>query len=325
MRAILLLPLTALYYLINRIWNIYWRIKRPIKLDVTVISVGNITLGGSGKTTLAGYIAQKLLLQNKKVAIVARGYKRPGGGLTVIKHGDEIEWEKCGDEPAALAQSISGITVYVDSDKSLAASQAAKDGFKYLVIDDGFQHRNLRRDIDIVCLDRQRPFGNGLLLPSGTLREPWSALKRADILVRMGNNNEPCDIAWKLPAELPVYDAHKIASALTPLRADMPRAGSRRVLAFCGLGNPNSFRRSISEIGCEIVDFVEFADHHIYAQAELEKLIDRGKARDIKTYITTLKDAVKLGRLWPSELPLYYLQITIKLESEDDFFRLLNI
>jgi tetraacyldisaccharide 4'-kinase len=318
-RAFLLFPFTVLYYLINIIWDYYWRFKKTIKIDAIVISVGNITVGGSGKTTLAEYIARRLIEKGKKATIITKGYKRLISGPAKAS-GSKVSWKECGDEAAALAKAIPNLVVYVDSDKTIAARQAAADGYSYIIIDDGFQHRKLFRDIDIVCLYGNRPFGNGLLLPSGKLREPKKALRRADAIIAIDGAN-----LNNLIYDGPIFAARKeVISVKTSNNEPVDTTGIKMV-AFCGLGNPESFRKSLEEAKCQVTEFIQFGDHHVYDKNDIKLLEERLKFTKSAAAITTLKDIVKVEEYWTILSPLYWLQVGIRLENETEFYKLIRL
>lgn len=319
MKATLLFPFTLIYYVINIIWEIYWRLKRQVRVSARVVSIGNLAVGGSGKTSLVALLARKLLNDGKKVAVVARGYGRPIKEPISICGPDNINWRKAGDEPAMLAKMIPGLHIYIDSSKTEAARRAAADGFEYIIIDDGFQHRRLYRDIDIVCIDSRKPFGNGLLLPSGILREPPGALKRADIIVAFGDTPlKPGSFYGK-----PLFRASKKTSSITAKSGTTASLAAKKIVAFCGLGNPESFENSLNEAGCDITDFIEFRDHHIYNKSDIENIVRKIEISGAEGTVTTLKDFVKIEDLWPSEVPLYRLDITIELDNGAEFYKLI--
>jgi tetraacyldisaccharide 4'-kinase len=290
-----------------------------------VISVGGITVGGAGKTSLAGYVAQNLLSRGKDAVIAARGYKRPESGPVILTSESYSSWEACGDEPVALLRSVPGLTVYVDSDKTTAAKKASQEGREIIIIDDGFQHRKLRRDVNIVCLDGNNPFGNGFLLPSGRLREPIKSLRRADIIVVIDGPSEIPGITANVPQSIPVFRGRKVVSSVVSLQGDEISLKGSKVLAFCGLANPQSFRASLLETGCDIAELIEFRDHHIYKSPDLERLIRKCKENNAQHIVTSLKDAVKLEKIWPRNHAIYYLEIGIELDRKDEFFRLINV
>ncbi len=323
MRAILLFPFTLVYYLINLIWNFYWSRKTPIKVNSKVISIGNIAVGGTSKTTLTIHIARRLQSTGRKIAVVARGYKRKSSAAQIISSDSDISWAECGDEPIVIARSVPGISVYIDSDKTSAAIRAADDGNDIILIDDGFQHRKLHRDIDIVCINSHKPFGNGLLLPSGILREPPGSLDRADIIVVNKDNNDSRSMDFK--SNKAVFKSSKICSGVKSIRGDSVRIDENPVVAFCGLGNPESFRSSLESENIKVADFIQFRDHHIYSTRDIDNIIDIMKRSNAAIAVTSLKDIVKLEKIWPANYNLCYLDISIILDNESEFYKLLSI
>ncbi len=321
MRTLLFYPVTAVFNLGRILWEAYWRRKEPVRADSFVISVGNIAVGGTGKTTLTAYLARKFQEAGKKVAVVAKGYKRKSSTPVTITGDAAYFWEKVGDEPAMLSRTLPGIKIYVDKNKTSGVIRAETDGHEVIIVDDGFQHRGLHRDLDIVCLSSDRPFGNGLLLPAGILREPVDALKRAGAIVWFDSAYDKN--SWD--NIVPVYHARKVTAAVKTLDGACVDLKGRRVLAFCGIGNPDSFHGSLEATGCQIVDFVKFRDHHRYDRLDLEHIVSRARGNDIHYTITTQKDLVKVERLWTGALPLACLEITIALENEPEFIKLLRL
>lgn len=290
-----------------------------MKISAKVISIGNLAVGGSGKTSLVAAIARKMQSDGLKLAVVARGYGRPQRGPISFGGSDNIDWRKTGDEPAMLARMIPGLTIYVDSSKTEAARRAAGDGLEWILIDDGFQHRKLYRDIDIVCINSDRPFGNGLLLPSGILREPKRAIKRADIVVSFGEGTIDKSGFYAKP----VYRATRKISSITDSKGGIVSISGKKVIAFCGLGNPDSFRGSLEESGCKIAEFIEYRDHYVYTVKDIAKITDKITNLGADGAVTTLKDFVKIDGLWPKEIPIYRLEIAIELENAEKFYKLL--
>ncbi len=284
-----------------------------------------MTVGGSGKTSVTALIASRLLSYGKNAAVVARGYRRVNKDEIVISSKSDVAWEDCGDEPLVLTRSVPGLRVYVNSDKSSAAVKAANDGHNPIIIDDGFQHRKLKRDIDIVCLDGRNPFGNGMMLPSGRLREPKSALRRADIIIIIDSPDSINNVRDMLPSDKPVFTATKKVAGIKSSNGETVEIGGSKCLAFCGLGNPDSFKRSLGQAGYQSVDFIQFRDHHHYKPDDVRAITDRFERSGADFIVTTLKDLVKLEKIWNYSYPLYYLDIEIKLEDEDEFFGLIGV
>ncbi len=267
---------------------------------VPVLSVGNLTVGGTGKTPIVGWLARQLLSLGSKPAVVSRGYGGTAGrGPRIVSEGRGplCDAEECGDEPYLLARSLAGVPIVVGADRWAAATAAARLGIDVVVLDDGFQHRGLARDLDLVLLDAGDPFGGSRLLPAGLLREPLCSLKRADLVL----------ITRSLPGES--HDTIERVVRQHNRKAPVLRAGHRRigffdaagraaqpparVVAFCGIGNPSSFRSDLESEGVEIVGFEAQRDHHPYRAAEVRRLQSLAASHDAVP-VTTEKDRVRL-------------------------------
>jgi tetraacyldisaccharide 4'-kinase len=298
----LLVPLSLLYALIQRLRAALYRIGllKSRRLPRPVISVGNLTVGGTGKTPVTAHIARWLLDQGHRVAVLSRGY---GGSLEghtlVVSDGSTVmvKAEQCGDEPYLLASTIPGLMVVMGSDRfqagMLAMEQLAPDVF---LLDDGYQHLALGRDLNILLLDHSRPFGNGWTLPAGVLREPTSAARRADLVIRTR-----CPRIEPSPSPLPDIPTcaarHSLGSAI-PLGGgaalSIESLRGRRVLAFAGIADPHGFFVELRERGLNLVAELAMPDHVAYDDnrlAEIERLMAGSKA---EFAITTEKDGVKL-------------------------------
>lgn len=297
--------------------------RKPVNIPGLVVSVGGITAGGSAKTSISAYLAGKFIEQGKEAVVVARGYGRKNHSDLVVSAVYDVSWEDCGDEPLVIAKSVDGLEVYVSDNKTVAAQKAGADGYKLIIIDDGFQHRKLHRNIDILCLDGSCPFGNGMLLPAGRLREPMSAIKRADIVVIIDPTN--IEIKRNIPVGIPVFEATKMTKMVKSISGKKLDPSLKRCVAFCGIGNPDSFRRSLNAAGFEIKDFLRFRDHHHYSKEDLDRIVEDFERSGAELIITTLKDAVKLEKIWNYPRPLYYLDIGIKIEKEDEFLAAVGI
>jgi len=300
---------------------------RPRHLNAKVISVGNITLGGTGKTTLVEYLSAKLTLDGNKVAVLTRGYKRdlrrPGA-------------QGLGDEPAMLAHNLPLVSVVVNKNRIKAAQTAIQDhASNLLVLDDGLQQWKIFKDLEIVTIDAQNPFGNHRLLPAGFLREPLSALKRADILVitQVGLGEDLSGLTEKLKRinsrALIVESKHspcgirRLDQADAPLELDFFKG--KPVAIFSGIGNPEGFRNSVSELGIKVAKYYKFADHHDYTQADILDMVRESQENNFCALITTQKDAIKireLGAKWPT---IFVLEIKLKIiKNETEFNRRLS-
>lgn len=304
----------------NRLYD--QRILPILAASVPVISVGNLTLGGTGKTPLVAWICQRLLAHGARPAVVSRGYGARRGQTS--------------DEAAELAILLPGVPHVANRDRVAAATTAARLGADVVVLDDGFQHRRLHRDLDIVAIDASDPFGCGHLVPRGLLREPPGSLARGDAVVLTRANSVAAaervnihqaviaarhgrPVAW-LETEHRPTAVRSIEGATQPLRSLV----GRRVAAFCGIGNPAAFRRTLVEAGVELTAFRSFADHHAYGPDDLESLARWGEAAAAEQVLTTMKDLVKIRSDRLGTLPLAAVEVSLEpLESAGALERLI--
>ena len=282
------------------------QILKSVKLARPVISIGNITVGGTGKTPCVIAVAQMLILSGRRPAVLSRGYggKNPQP-VNVVSDGRAVllDAKEAGDEPLLIARMLPGVPVLTGARRSLTGRAAIERfGAEVLVCDDAFQHRQIRRDINIVLLDAQRPFGNGHLLPRGGLRESVSALRRADcIILTRDEHTQPLhpEIARIAGADIPVFRAvHRLQEIVTPSdnRHLAPDAlAGKKVCAFCGIARPESFRSILEETEADILSFIDFPDHHPYTRSDLDALKDTFEPLAADFWLTTEKDAVRLA------------------------------
>ena len=327
--------LSFVYGLIVRALIFIYRI-RPNRLNCKVISIGNITLGGTGKTSLVELIARYLKEEGHKVAILSRGYKKTARSLQSTAHSQA----KMGDEPYMLKMNLKDVPVVVGADRIRAANLAIRDyGVDTVILDDGFQQWRIKKDLEIVTIDATHPFGNRNLLPRGILREPLSSLKRADVFVLTKTNINPDTQGIKdflsalNPQSLIAESMHmplgfyRLGIAEDLLKIDALKAKSVTLLS--GIGDPASFEKLIEGIGINIGLAFRFPDHHPYSQKELEDIIQKSQKKNIDTIVTTEKDAVKLQQLPITnyQLPIFVLRITLAItKNEQGFYnRLLQL
>jgi len=320
LKRLILWKLSLVYRLFLFLWDWYWRWAKKVKLPGKVISIGNITAGGTGKTPLAIYMGNMSVKTGLRTAVVAKGYKRPVKGLVEVK--DNSTWLEVGDEPLEIFKRTENVRVYVDQSKTVAARKAADDGAEIIIIDDGFQHRRLQRDINIVCLDWSEPFGPGGLLPLGLLREPIKALSRADVIVYT-NYNEDIPPNRKLPEFADGIKHYYSSSTITRLKdiktdafKDIAESHNKTMIAFCGLGNPEKFRQSLYHANILPERFIAFRDHFRYAQKDIDIIIEQAAITKVDCLITTFKDAVKIRGLDFKGFDVYLAEIEINLTDE---------
>lgn len=331
-----LLPLFWLYRAGVALRNFCYghNISKCTKLSTFVISIGNLSVGGTGKTPLTISLATALRDQGWKVAIVARGYRREKSGLVVVSDGRQIlaDIAEAGDEPLLMAQACEGVPVIVDR-KKLNAARAAVERFApdIILVDDGFQHRQLHRDIDIVMLEAAKPLGNAWL-PSGiTLREPASALRRADFIIfnKSGQTDdtssqqliEQCRrhtdaaiFAAKLKAV--AWHALKRVSGSAADTLPLAHVKNQPVLLVSGIGRPERFRQLVELHGARVKGAVAFSDHHRYGEKDLRLMTKAFESSGARYILTTAKDAVKLAKLEgaASALPVFILETVLEIE-----------
>ena len=305
MVLLLLTPLAWLYSLALRLRAGLYRsgILKTLRLPRPVVSIGNITVGGTGKTPVTAYIARFLLAQGHRVAVLSRGYGGSLEGQTcVVSDGitTMLGAEQCGDEPFLLASTVPGLMVVIGTDRfaagQLAMQQLAPDIF---LLDDGFQHLRLYRDLNILLLDFSRPFGNRLTLPAGILREPSAALRRADLVIF---TRAPRGAALSADTGgIPGCSARHTLAELLPLHGAAPvpfnHCLGRKVLAFAGIADPDSFFAGLRAKGLNLVSSLNFPDHVVYNRERCDEIAAAMRASGAEFLITTEKDGVKLKGL----------------------------
>ena len=295
-------------------------ILKKRSFPIPVICVGNLTVGGTGKTPMVIMLARMLEEHGWKPAVLSRGYggKRKGRAA-VVSDGHEILMgpREGGDEPVLMGRSLPGVPVIVARERS-HAGRVAVDRFQadVLILDDGFQHRRLARDMDIVLLDAGRPFGNGFLLPRGGLREPPTALRRADVVVMTSTEEEAASPPDDIP-QIPVFSARRRPVALvkgpaneTRLLADL---AGEKVCAFTGIARPESFRRILEPLCGGIASFLPFPDHHVYTARDVENIRQVWRDSSARILLTTEKDGIKLARFPDFFKDLYLLRIAMEI------------
>ncbi len=319
MKGLVLPPLSALYGAVTRTrLALYQRgTFHTTKLHRPVISVGNITAGGTGKTPLVEWVARNVAGAGKNVCILTRGYGRENPQRqVVVSDGTTIlaTPAEAGDEPFLLATKLLGSAAVVCNADRISAGRFAIEtlGADCFVLDDGFQHLRLARDLNIVTIDATNPWGGGQLLPYGRLREPVSNLTRADCVVLTR-----CDQAENLEtlqAEIRALTrgVPLLHSSMKPVRSLLPTGP---VAAFCAVGNPTSFFRQLKESDYEVVFEKSFTDHHAYTQNDVDELIRAATRAGATSLITTAKDAVKLRSLHFT-LPWHAFEIEITIDDE---------
>jgi tetraacyldisaccharide 4'-kinase len=283
-------------------------IFRSFEIPVPVISVGNLSLGGSGKTSLIRYLCEKLFFQFD-IAVISRGYKRKSkGSVMVMEKGKlKVDWEKAGDEPYLLGKIFEKrgirVSILVDEDRKRGSEIAFKDlGVNLILLDDGFQHRRIKRNLDLVLLKKEDLVDK--LFPFGRLREPISSLERADAIILTYQEYKPFDFSYK---EKPVFKLYrKNWKILNKNLEKVDDFKEKDFIAFCGLANNKQFFDILEKLGLKIKKRVSFPDHYHYKGFKLDPK---------ENYITTLKDGIKLD----FQENLYFLDFEIEIEGLVEF------
>lgn len=315
----------------------HYGVFRTHDLGVPVISIGNITVGGTGKTPLVIWFANQLAEKEKNVCVLTRGYGREDvSKRVVVSDGKEIltDAKTGGDEPLMLAESLINKAAVISDKDRFSASLWAKDNLKsdVFILDDGFQHLRIKRTFDVVAVDATNPFGNGFLLPAGRLRESLSALQRADcIIITKTNLGEDIDtLRAKLKSHSkgrPVFFSRFRTTGARQINDNNfveLKSLPEPCAAFCGLGNPTAFFKQIKRAGLMLVSKQSFRDHHYYTQEDIEKIEREAKEKEARCLITTAKDAVKLRDL-KFTLPCYALEIEVEIDEEEDLKNLFGV
>lgn len=329
-KALIYLP-AKLYELILRLRIVLYEYHyiKPKELSKAVISVGNISLGGTGKTPLVEYIARFLIDENFETAIISRGYKRQDSSQkeTIVSDGNQLlaSLEQAGDEPFMMAQKLKEVKIVVGADRFSAGKIAIdKLGCDVILLDDGFQHLKLKRDLDIVVLDATDPFGNGEMVPYGKLREPIYGLKRAQaIIVSRSDRATDQDLIFRvlsgLELNIPVIFSYHDFVGLRELTskkvAPMRKLVQAKLAVLCALGNPKVFIEDLENYQAKIVSQHLFIDHHHYQQSDIDQVVNQAKQSGAEFIVTTEKDAVKLTG-FSFALPVYVVEIKVEFEDE---------
>jgi tetraacyldisaccharide 4'-kinase len=307
-----------------------FRIK---SLPTYVVSVGNITAGGTGKTPFVAMLAEWADENGIKAAILLRGYKgKKSHEFCVVSDGAEVlaTSDDAGDEAVLLAKRVSSIPVLISKKRHLIGNLALQRfNPELLLLDDGYQHISLHRDLNILLLDAKRQFGNGWLLPRGPLREPLEGMKRADLIVitkcaveYKGNDME--DFLLKNFPGKPIFrSGHLADQVIFPLNGGIYSPdflSGKKVVAFAGLAYPDDFLDTVKSLGAHVIHFKAFPDHHSFTQGEIEELASWGKSSKFDFLLTTEKDWVRIDERVDVGADIAVLTIKARLLSDSDAF-----
>ncbi len=313
-------PVEYIYYLLYRIHRQYG-LKRRRRLNGRTISIGNLTIGGTGKTPLTIEIAREAAKRGFNTCILTRGYRGDAKGCTIVSKGEGplVSWQQCGDEPFLMAERLKNVWIVKDHNRYRGGLISGERDI--YILDDGFQHWRLHRDIDIVIIDATDPFGRRRLLPLGRLREPVEEIKRATIiLINRTDKKNPV-----LEAEIRRYnkEAPIFYSTYTPEALVKPDGTTvsietlvgKEVFAFSGIGNPSQFIKLLESLGLIVTGSLSFRDHHIYTERDIRRIETQARKKGTEILITTEKDLLKLKplrHLFQTE-SLFALRIRLEL------------
>jgi tetraacyldisaccharide 4'-kinase len=338
-----LTPFNLLYGTITKIRRTLYQknVLTSFDLGTKTISVGNITVGGTGKTPLAAFIAEKLINDGETVCLLTRGYGRDNPKSRVlVADGEKIlaDARDAGDEPFELANKLNGRAIIIADAKRAEAGKWAREkfGVTTFILDDGFQHLRVKRNLDIVLIDATNPFGNGKLLPAGILRESLESLERADavlitradlvaevteIKAKVSRTNPNCRIFVSKNQFGRFINLKEFLSAV-PQKPEI-NVRNLKSYAFCGLGNPDNFFAQLRREKFNLAFSKTFPDHHIYSQPEIQKLERDAINKGAEILLTTAKDAVKLTHL-RFNLPCFVIENGLTFDDESALINLIQ-
>lgn len=331
-----------------RLWLYTHGVFRPHSLGCQVISVGNVTVGGTGKTPIVEKLARELQQSGRKVAILSRGYRREQPSFAekwsrrlrlktdsseplVVSDGERLLMgsARSGDEPYMLASNLPEVVVLVDKDRVKAGRYAIRRfGCDTLILDDGFQYLSLQHRLDIVLVDRTNPFGNRNVLPRGLLREPAKNIQRAGFIFITKSSGDGAEVLRKQLRELnpdaeiaecrhcPRY----LQNVYTREQQDLEMLRGLKVVAVSGIAVPQGFEQGLTRLGAEVLHHTVYADHHRYLQDEIIDVVNTGLRLGADAILTTEKDAVRFPLMERFDLPIYFLRVEIEMFSGVEAF-----
>lgn len=295
-----------------------------------VISIGNITVGGTGKTPLTLMLGRKLS-QRFSTAILSRGYRSQAERLSKplilsCGLGPEYPADICGDEPYLLAENLPHAAIYVGKDRCKAAEMAANFGAELLILDDGMQHRKIARDLEIVVMDAKDPFGQGYYLPRGLLREDVRSLRRADLIVlnHIASEEHYCILKEKIAAysDAPVIGAHPMVAMMRGAdELPIEEIQGKKAGMFCGIANPDNFLHSLQTMGLSIVEQLRLGDHMAVGDEVISNFSSRCQMLGAEFLVCTEKDKVKLDKNLHLSLPLLWVKMELRIAEGLEYWQ----
>tara|TARA_B100000427_G_scaffold329459_1_gene345747 strand:+ start:776 stop:1798 length:1023 start_codon:yes stop_codon:yes gene_type:complete len=315
-----LYPISILFKIIVFIKNYCFdNVLKSNQLPCFVISVGNITVGGTGKTPMVLYLCKTFQKHNQyKIGVLSRGYKRHTKGTILVSKGNGPiqNWESVGDEPFMMAKKTKNIPIVVDSNRYRAGQFLIKNfGTEIIILDDGFQHRFLSRDLDIVMINGNTPPSDYKYFPAGNLREGWESIRRADAVIFTKNKPRSFLLNKIKKTNIPFFNS-KLKSFIlfpkNPPKREVKNLKGKKVVLLCGIGDPKSFEKTIESYDCIVKGLKFFRDHYFYNKKNISKIIEFAKIKKANYILTTEKDWVKIEPFQP-DFPFIIIQIEIEI------------
>jgi len=341
--GLILSVLSAIYGTLIRIIDIFYRrrIFSQKRLPCKVVSIGNITVGGTGKTPMTIYLAETLTGLGYKVVVISRGYRgdaeKKGG---IVSNGREILMgpDSSGDEPFMMAARLNNIPVVVGQNRYNAGLLAIRNfNPDIILLDDGFQHRKLFRDIDLLLLDSRRPFGNFHLIPKGVLREPVASIDRADSFILTKSSSLDAgipDVIKNISKDYPVFTAYNAyyffknnkdgvstrpADFKNEPSSDFSCMAGKKVVAFSGIVGNGHFRKTLEEFKCDLLEFFGFPDHHRYIAGDMERISKSVRDRRAELVMTTEKDFARMAGKFNFPVDIIVVGVKMCIKDENSF------
>jgi len=317
---------TAYYHVYRARMNRYMR-REKLDLGVPVISIGNITLGGTGKTPVCRFLVRKFEKEQMKVGIASRGYGREGEGTAILKpDSTNVDWHHFGDEPLLFLRGAKNVTVAVDTDRAMAAKTLYEDyGCDLILLDDGFQFVTLGRDLDIVVIDALNPFGFDKLVPAGLLREPVESLARADVLwiakADIIGKEQRSELITGLQENFPgkpIIESCYSPVGFSPLNGctvdcSIESIMGQKALCVSGIGNPEAFEAIVERLTGRRTLSYRFTDHHPFSDSDLSDVEDEAIRQRADVIVTTEKDAVRIPRYFNPGCKWQVLEVEVHI------------
>jgi tetraacyldisaccharide 4'-kinase len=299
-------------------------ILKQHRLEGTVISVGNLTVGGTGKTPMVIWIAERLVAEGKSTGILTRGYR--GNLPSPTSRNASSEVSRSDEAQLMRARLGERVAFGIGPGRFERGRELERRGVKWFVLDDGFQHLQLARDADVVLIDATNPFGGGHVLPAGRLREPRMALARADVIVITRSHHAPAiEAAVRRDSDAPIFYARpELDAVLAPFHPHLTEqdAHDRKLFAFCAIGNPAAFVADLRDWGFQVAGHRFFPDHHRYTARDINEIEREARATGAGGVICTEKDSFNYSGVWRS-IDLWVCQISMHVDRPDDFWRAL--